>query len=318
LTKVLITGVTAFVGSHLADYLLDKVGDIEVHGIRRPRSRDEFTRKEVIYHEADITDYTGISEIVAELKPDFIFHLAAQSFVPLSWQAPQATLITNILGTLNILEAIRKYSPSTTMQFAGSSEEYGMVYEDETPIKETNPLRPMSPYGVSKVAADLLCQQYLRSYGTKVVITRAFNHTGPRRGEIFVTSQIAKQIVEAELGREPIIYLGNLDAQRDFTDVRDMVRAYWQAVHECSYGKPYNICSGRIYPIRKVLKILLKFSKVDIEVKQDPARMRPSDVPILLGDSSRFESETGWHPEIPFEKTMEDLLNYWREKLGRR
>ncbi len=316
MSKVLITGVTAFVGSHLADYLLDKE-KVEVHGIRRPRSREEFIRPEVTYHEADITDYVGISDIVRRVEPNFIFHLAAQSFVPLSWQAPAATLSTNILGTLQILEAVRNNLSNCVVQVACSSEEYGEVREGETPIKETNPLRPLSPYGVSKVAADLLAQQYYKSYGVKTIITRAFNHTGPRRGEVFVTSSFAKQIAEVEKGRRSAVLVGNLEAVRDFTDVRDIVRAYWLAVNSCRFGEPYNICSGKSYKISAVLTTLLSLSStVIIGVKQDPTRMRPSDVQVLLGSYEKFNKATGWTPTIPFKKTMEDLLNYWRSKLN--
>lgn len=312
--KVLITGVTAFVGSHLADYLLDEQ-KVEVHGIKRPRSRTEFLRYDVKYHEADVVDPVGVASVVKEVQPNYIFHLAAQSYVPLSWQAPQATLTTNIMGTLNVLEAVRRECPEAVIQVAGSSEEYGLVYPNETPIKETNPLRPQSPYGVSKVAADLLSQQYHRSYGTMVVITRGFNHTGPRRGEVFATSSFAKQIAEIEKGKEPIIYVGNLEAERDWTDVRDIVKAYWMAANKCLHGEPYNVCSGKVWRIRSMLDMLLTLSDIKIEVKQDPSRMRPSDVPVLLGDSSKFRLVTGWKPKIPFAKTLEDLLNYWRERV---
>lgn len=312
--KVLITGATAFAGSHLADYLIDEQC-IEVHGIKRPRSREEFVRKEVTYHEADVTDIIGVASIVKKLKPDIIFHLAAQSFVPLSWQAPAATLSTNIIGTLQVLEAVRRENPKTTVHIAGSSEEYGKVNEDELPITESNPLRPLSPYGVSKVGADLLSQQYFHSYGIKVVITRAFNHTGPRRGAAFVTSSFAKQIAEIEKGKEPVIYVGNLSASRDFTDVRDMVKAYWLAATRCRFGEPYNICSGKAHTVSKVLKTLLKFTDRGIEVRQEKSRLRPSDVSVLLGDCSKFRSLTKWNTTIPFEQTMLDLLNYWRERV---
>ncbi len=312
--KVLITGVTAFVGSHLADKLVKE--GVEVHGIKRPRSRDEFINPGVIYHEADVTDYVGVTEIIKEVKPEVIFHLAAQSFVPLSWQAPTATLNTNIIGTLNILEGVRKLSPDTRVQVAGSSEEYGMVWIGETPIKETNPLRPMSPYGVSKVAADLLAQQYYMSYGVRTIITRAFNHEGPRRGENFVTSNFAKQVALIEKGRQdPVIKVGNLEASRDFTDVRDMIVAYCEAVRICSPGEPYNICSGKAYKIQEVLDILLGYSKVEVKIEQDENRMRPSDVPLLLGDYSKFKQRTRWTPKIPFEQTLLDTLDYWRAKL---
>jgi len=218
---------------------------------------------------------------------------------------------------VNLLEAVRKSRCDPVIQIAGSSEEYGLVYPDEMPIKETNPLRPMSPYGVSKVAQDLLSRQYYRSYGLKTVVTRAFNHTGPRRGDVFVTSNFSKQVAETEKGlREAVICVGNLNAQRDFSDVRDIVRAYWLAVNKCEYGEVYNICSGKARKIQSVLDLLLSMSKVrNIEVKQDPSRMRPSDVEILQGDYSKFKEATGWKPKIPFEQTMEDLLNYWRGRL---
>jgi GDP-4-dehydro-6-deoxy-D-mannose reductase len=313
--KVLITGVTAFAGSHLADFLLDN--DLaEVHGIRRPRSRDEFIRKEVIYHEADVTDYVGVSDIIKDLKPTYIFHLAAQSFVPLSWKAPAATLTTNILGTLTMLEAVKNLSPETIIQVACSSEEYGLVRENEVPIKESQPLRPLSPYGVSKVAVDLLAQQYNHSYGTHTIITRAFNHEGPRRGEVFVTSSFAKQIAEIEAGkREPVIRVGNLEAKRDFTDVRDMVKAYWLAVQGCKFGVPYNVCSETSISIQKMLDILLSFSKISVSTLEDKDRLRPSDVLVLEGDCKLFKSTTGWSPKISLERTLEDLLNYWRRAI---
>ena len=191
-----------------------------------------------------------------------------------------------------------------------------MVYPNEVPIRETNPLRPLSPYGVSKVAADKLGCQYHMSYGLKTVVTRAFNHTGPRRGDVFVTSNFSKQVAEIERGlKEPTIYVGNLDARRDFTDVRDIVKAYWLAVTKGEYGEVYNICSGETRTIQSVLDLLLSMTDKKIEIKQDPSRMRPSDVEVLHGDYSKFKERTGWKPEIPFEKTMADLLNYWRERV---
>jgi GDP-4-dehydro-6-deoxy-D-mannose reductase len=224
---------------------------------------------------------------------------------------------TNAVGTIHLLETIRKLDIDPAIQIAGSSEEYGLVFPDEVPIKETNPLRPLSPYGVSKVAQDKLGFQYHRSYGLKIVVTRGFNHTGPRRGEVFVTSDFAKQIVEIEKGlREPVIRVGNLDAKRDFTDVRDTVRAYWLSVSKCEFGECYNVSSGNVWVIKDVLDLLLKSSKKkDIRIEQEKGRMRPSDVQILHGDATKFMEKTGWKPEIPFEKTMSDLLEYWREVL---
>ena len=313
--KALITGVTGFAGSHLADYLIDKQ-KVEVHGIKRPRSKTEFLRYDVHYHEGDITDKASMSRLILEVAPDYIFHLAAQSFVPLSWTAPEATLTTNIIGTLNILETVRELGGKAVIHIAGSSEEYGMVAPEECPITEQQPLRPLSPYGVSKVAADLLGQQYCRSYGLNTIITRAFNHTGPRRGEQFVTSKIARQLALIKLEEaEPVLTLGNLEAVRDFTDVRDMVRAYWLAANHCQPGLPYNIGTGEGHTIRNVVDTLCALTDTWPQIEQDLQFMRPSDVPRLICNSITFRDDTGWKPEIPFEQTLRDLFDYWMRRL---
>jgi GDP-4-dehydro-6-deoxy-D-mannose reductase len=222
-----------------------------------------------------------------------------------------------VIGTIHLFEAIRKSKIEPKIHVAGSSEEYGMVYPNEVPIKETNPLRPLSPYGVSKVAEDKLSYQYFKSYGLKTVVTRAFNHTGPRRGDVFATSNFSKQVAEIEKGlREPIMYVGNLNAQRDFCDVRDIVKAYWLSLQKCKFGEVYNICSEKTRRIQEVLDMVLDMSKVkNIKVKKDPKRMRPSDVEILLGDCTKFKEQTGWKTTIPFEQTMKDLLEWWRNEI---
>ena len=313
--KVLITGITGFVGSYLAEHLLAQ-GD-EVYGTVRWRSRLDninHIKNKVKLIETDIRDSYSIEKAIRAVEPDVIFHLAAQSFVHTSFHAPQETLSTNIIGTINLLEAVRMSKTDPVVQIAGSSEEYGLVLPDETPIKETNQLRPLSPYGVSKVAEDMLAYQYHRSYGIKTVITRAFNHEGPRRGDVFSTSNFAKQIAEIESGlKEPVIFVGNLESSRDFTDVRDVVRAYTLAVEKCDYGEAYNICSGHAWKISEMLNLLLFMSSKKIEIKEDMTRMRPSDVQLLLGDFSKFHKKTGWKPEISFEKTLKDLLDYWRK-----
>jgi len=316
--RVLITGITGFAGSHLAEHLLD-LGGFEIYGLYRWRSRTEniegFKDKFNLI-EGDIRDASSMRHLIEEIKPDWVFHLAAQSYVPMSWKAPVETLSTNIIGEANLFEACRKTDCDPLIHIAGSSEEYGFVLPDEVPIKETNPLRPLSPYGVSKVAQDLLAFQYFKSYGLKVIRTRAFNHTGPRRGEVFATSNFARQIVMIEKGKaEPIIRVGNLEAVRDFSDVRDIARAYTLALKKGEPGEVYNICSGKGIKIRQLLDMLLAQSKVDIEIKEDPARMRPSDVGFLIGDATRFRAKTGWRPEIPFEQTLADLLAFWRERV---
>jgi GDP-4-dehydro-6-deoxy-D-mannose reductase len=316
--RVLITGITGFVGSHLAEYCLAR-GDVELFGTLRWRSRMDNVHdvaESVEMIDCDLRDYIATRRTIADVRPDFIFHLAAQSFVPTSWKAPVETVVTNMVGEINIFESLRELGLWSRVQIAGSSEEYGLVHEDEVPIKETNPLRPLSPYGVSKVGQDLLGYQYHMSYGLNIIRTRAFNHTGPRRGDVFVSSNFAKQIAMIEKGaKEPVIEVGNLDARRDFTDVRDMVKAYWLAVEKGVPGEVYNLGSGKDVTIRKMLDMLLEHSNVKIDVRQDPARMRPSDVEILLADTTKFHELTGWVPEIPLEKTLGDLLDYWRERV---
>jgi len=296
--------------------------DVEVYGIIRWRSRTENIEHiwdKLNLLECDLRDASSTRDVIEEIRPDRIFHLAAQSFVPTSWKAPTESLTTNVIGQVNVFEAVRKLDIDCSLQIACSSEEYGMVYPDETPIKESNPLRPLSPYGVSKVGQDMLGYQYFMSYGMKVVRTRGFNHTGPRRGPVFVCSDFAKQIVDIEKGlREPYMEVGNLDARRDFTDVRDMVRAYWLALEKGKPGTVYNICTGTRFSIKEILDMLLEISGVKVEVRTDKGRLRPSDVPLLQGDNSLFTGDTGWEPEIPMEKTMADLLEFWRTCPSRR
>ncbi len=314
--KALITGITGFAGSHLADLLLKK--KYQVHGLCRWRSRTEnidHIKSKVRLVEGDLLDSHSLQDLIIDVRPDYVFHLAAQSYVPASWTSPAVTLEINTIGACNLFEAIRAAQIEPVIQIACSSEEYGLVKPDEIPIKETNPLRPLSPYGVSKVALDYLGYQYFKSYGMKIVRTRGFNHTGPRRGDVFAESTFAKQVAEIEKGRkEPVIQVGNLEAKRDYTDVRDMVNGYLLAALKGESGEVYNICSGKTVSIRKVLETFLQMSKVKVKVEQDPTRMRPSDVPILQGDAAKFKRRTGWQPEIPLEKTLKDLLNYWRDE----
>lgn len=319
MVKTLITGITGFAGSHLAEYLLQQKG-IKIFGIYRWRSRTENIeniKNRVKFYECDLRDAASTLEVIKKVKPDMIFHLAAQSYVPMSWTAPNETLTTNITGQVNIFEAVRMLGlKNCRIQLACSSEEYGMVLSSETPIKETNPLRPLSPYGVSKVAQDLLGYQYFMSYGLQIIRTRGFNHEGPRRGDVFVTSNFCKQVVEIEKGkRKPIIYVGNLNAVRDFTDVRDVVRGYYLTLRDGKPGEVYNICSGKGYKIKELLDMVLSFTNRQIEIKQDRSRLRPSDVELLIGDNTKVRKAVGWKPEIPFTKTMKDLIEYWRQRI---
>jgi len=315
--RVLVTGVTGFAGSHLVDYLLER-GDCEIFGIlrwRSPTENIEHFRNRITLLECDLRDASSTRDTLEQVRPEYVFHLAAQSFVPTSWTAPSESLTTNVLGQVNIFEAVRRMGLTCRIQLACSSEEYGLVHPDELPIRESNPLRPLSPYAVSKVAQDLLGYQYWMSWKLDVVRTRGFNHEGPRRGPVFVASDFAKQIADIEKGRkEPVLHVGNLEAKRDFTDVRDMVRAYWLALEKCEPGEVYNICSGKAWSIQEVLDRLLGMTKTKIEVRQDGGRLRPSDVPVLLGDYSKFNRATGWNPTIPFEQTLADMLDHWRAR----
>lgn len=341
--RVLITGITGMAGSHLAEYILGMEG-VEIYGCMRPRSKMDnlediaavgklnalegqcilsegmlrmYARPDKVnLIEADMADAFSMKKLISAVRPDRIFHLAAQSFVPASWHYPAQTLELNILGQLNVLEAVRDAGIDPLIHIAGSSEEYGLVLPDEVPMKETNPLRPLSPYAVSKVGQEMLAYQYHKSYGMKTIVTRGFNHTGPRRGHVFVTSNFARQVARIEKGLQPpVLMVGDLTSKRDWTDVRDMVRAYWLTLEKCTPGEVYNIGSGSSRPVQEVLDILLSISHVQIDVKQDPARMRPSDVKILWADYGKFHEATGWRPEIPFEKTIADTLNYWRKRV---
>ncbi|MDY6908310.1 MAG: GDP-mannose 4,6-dehydratase [Chloroflexota bacterium] len=343
--RILITGVTGMAGSHLAEYLLAR-GDLEVYGTYRWRSRmenlsdlkragrlcivgqpaDDATRSPSVSGaggpglnliDGDIADPASMRRVIAAVRPDCIFHLAAQSFVPSSWSAPAETLSRNIIGQVNLLDAVRDAGIDPVIHIAGSSEEYGMVLPDEVPVKETNPLRPLSPYAVSKIAQEMLAYQYHKSYGLKTIVTRGFNHEGPRRGEVFVTSNMAKQIAEIEAGLRPsILYTGDLSSVRDWTDVRDFVRAYWLAAEKGAPGEVYNIGSGVGREVGQMLDVLLGMSDAQVEVRQDPSRLRPSDVKILVCDSTKFRTLTGWEPTIPFEQTMRDILDYWRGRTS--
>ncbi len=315
--RLLITGITGFVGSHMAEYALAQ--GAEVFGSSRWRSRTEnieHLRSQIKLIECDLRDLAAVRSLLEVAEPTHVVHLAAQSFVGASWQMPAETLSTNVISQVNLLEGIRRLKPAPRFLVVGSSEEYGLAYPDELPIRETNPLRPLSPYAVSKVAQDMMGYQYFMSYGLPIIRTRAFNHEGPRRGEVFVTSNFAKQVAEIEAGlREPIIFVGNLKPRRDFSDVRDIVRGYWQLLERGEPGEVYNLCSGRSWAIQQVLDFLLEQSRVKgIAVESDPARLRPSDVMVLEGDPSKIRKATGWEVVTPFERTLKDLLAYWRQR----
>lgn len=313
--KVLITGINGFVGSHLTEYLLSQKG-IRVFGLDQSDSLSSHLQHlagHVSIYACDLRDRKALIKIVKEIKPDRIIHLAAQSFVPRSWEDPVETIEINVIGTINLFEVIRQINPEARVLVTCSSEEYGLVKPHELPVTEKNPFRPLSPYAVSKVTQDLLCHQYFRNYKLPVICTRSFNHTGPRQNASFVIPSFACQIAEIEKGqREPVLKVGNLEAVRDFSDVRDIIRGYWMALETAEPGMSYNICSGQGIAIQEILNRLLALTEMPIQVEQDPTRMRPSDVPRLVGDFTLFQQATGWQPEIPLDQTLRDILTYWR------
>ncbi len=310
--KALITGISGFAGGHLAEYLASKKG-VRVYGLaRRPE------KGSASVFACDIRDGAKLEKILRRIKPDRVFHLAAQASVPVSWKDPRGTFEQNLNGTLNLLEAARRACPKALIQLTGSAQEYGIPPKTSGRIGESAPLNPLSPYAVSKAAQDFLMKFYGRRFGMKIVMTRAFNHIGPRQSDDFIASSFAKQIAEIEAGlRRPEILVGDLRSVRDYTDVRDMVRAYWLSLEKGRAGEVYNIASGRGRSGLEILEAYLKITDARIRVKKDPSRMRSHDLPRLVGDPSKFMRRTGWKPEINFEKSLEDILNYWRKEVGR-
>lgn len=319
---VLITGITGFVGSHLAEYILENHKNVAVYGLVRWRSPKNNISKildKVNLMFGDLEDYSSLEKILSEVKPDVIFHLAAQSYVDFSFVSPLSTLSTNVIGTGNLLEVIKTlklqvgYDP--IIHICSSSEVYGQVKEDEVPIKETNHFRPASPYAVSKVGEDMLALQYFLSWKIKTIRTRMFTHEGPRRGEVFAPSNFAKQVAAIEAGKqEPVVSVGNLNSVRTFMDVRDAVKAYWLLVNKCMPGEVYNIGGVETMTIGDMLDKLISFStKRDIKVEVDPKRLRSSDVTLQIPSVEKFIEQTGWKPEIQFDQTLKDMLSYWRD-----
>jgi len=316
--KILITGITGMVGSHLAEYVLTHQPGVEVHGMlrwRSPLKHISHIRERLHLHYAELRDLHSLIALLRKVQPERIFHLAAQSFVTTSFDAPADTLHTNVIGTTNLLDAIRITGIDTKIHVCSSSEVYGQVLENEVPIKESNPFRPASPYAVSKVGEDMIAYQYFLSYGIKTYRTRMFTHTGPRRGDVFAESAYAKQIVEVESGlRKNPIRVGNLGSIRTFADVRDAVRAYWLLLEKCSPGEVYNIGGNRTMTCGDMLELLKEMARCPIEHMMDPALLRPSDVTLQIPDTTKFHQATGWVPEIPFEETLQNLLDYHRKK----
>lgn len=312
--RALLTGAGGFVGKHLIAYLLQNTGWQLYCATRSPAEAKDSER--VHWVRWDLRDATRTGELVAQIAPDFVFHLAAQSNVQQAFKDPEGTFTTNVVGQLNLLNSLRTASPQARVLVACSSEQYGLVRPADIPIDEDTPFRPNNPYAVSKIAQDALAVQHFLSWGQQTIRVRAFNHIGPGQSEHFVASAFARQVARIEAGlQEPVLYVGNLEAERDFTDVRDMVGAYLLAITWGEPGEVYNIGSGKAHTIQSLLDAFLASSKVPVEVRQDSARMRPSDIPVLVCDASRFRQRTGWAPELPWEQTLQDILDYWRNKV---
>ncbi|OHD14639.1 MAG: GDP-mannose 4,6-dehydratase [Spirochaetes bacterium GWB1_36_13] len=324
--SVLITGVSGMVGSHLCDYLLANT-DWNIYGMCRWRSPldnlehliDKANKKDRLFFEyADLNDTGSLMHVLKKVKPDYVFHLAAQSYPQTSFNSPAETLQTNIIGTTNLLESIRILEIDPVIHVCASSEVFGRVPKDKLPIHEEVNFHPASPYAISKAGTDLIGRFYGEAYKMKVMTTRMFTHTGPRRGDVFAESTFAKQIamIEGNL-LPPVVKVGNLNSMRTWADVRDAVRAYYMLVTvNPTAGEYYNIGGTYSCTIEDMLKYLLSIStRKDIKIEIDPSRIRPIDADLQIPDISKFQKHTGWKPEIAFEKTMQDLLNYWRERI---
>ena len=334
--RILITGITGFVGSHMADYLLKNVSDVKIFATRRWRSKEEnikhlFGNEQVVFEECDLLDRGSLARIIDIAKPDLVYHFAAQSFPESSFLTPVSTLTTNIIGTTNLLEELRLSKErnycNPTIVSVSSSEVYGNVLEEETPITETNLIRAANPYSISKVGHDLMSQYYAKAFDMRVIITRMFSHEGKRRGKRFALSSFAHQIVMAEKDEKfpqyapsfpthPIRH-GNLDSIRTYNHIDDAVHAYWLAVDNCDYGEVYNIGGDHTCSVGDALDMLISKSKTPKAfIKEfNSNRVRPTDITLQIPDSTKFRVKTGWKPTKGLEEICDDLLNYWREVL---
>lgn len=319
--RTLITGVTGFAGSHLAEYLLDLPDPPEIHGLVRWRSPRDHVRhlgERITYHEGDLRDLPSLIAVLQAVRPDRIHHLAAQSHVPTSYRSPVATMDANATGTVNLLEAVRQVGLDCRIQICSTSEVYGRVRPEDSPIREECPLNPLSPYALGKCAADLAGAMYHQAHGLAAIRSRGFNHSGPRRGEVFVDSFFALQIARIERGlQEPEIRVGDLTPVRTFCDVRDIVRGYHLLLEHGEPGEVYNLGGETTISIQEVLDRLLDLAgqRGEVKIRRDPSLLRPVDIPLQVPCSDRFHALTGWKPRIPYEQTLGDMLEYWGSRL---
>ena len=321
--RVLITGAGGFVGGHLAAFLaslrtVSSETDLELHGtILQHEVRPTLNALGLTLHQIDLCVPDAVHALLDAVRPDRIYHLAGQAYVPLSFEQPWATFETNIRAPLNLLQSMRDLKlTESRILVVSSAEMYGIARPDQMPLTEATPFAPGSPYSVSKIAQDMLALQYYLSYKTYTIRVRSFNHIGPGQSDRFAVSAFASQIARIELGQaRPVVYVGDLSAERDLTDVRDVVRAYYLALEHGSAGAVYNVCSGIAYPMRMVLDRMIDLSLRPVNVEVDPKRLRPIDIPRLLGDCSALYRQTGWQPTITLDQTLSDVLDDWRQRL---
>jgi GDP-4-dehydro-6-deoxy-D-mannose reductase len=314
--RALITGISGFVGSHLAEYLLAHT-DWQVAGTVYGRLDNiAHLRDRLLLYPAELSSPDVVRFIAEDCRPDWIFHLAAQPIPSLSRQDPWFTLENNIRAQLNVLEAVTQLQLKARVLVVGSSEEYGQVAPEYIPVNEETPLRPATPYAVSKITQDYLGLQYYQSYGVEAIRVRPFNHIGPRQRTGFVAPDFARQVAEIEAGlRPPRVVVGNLDVVRDFSDVRDIVQGYYLALTQGQPGDVYNMGAGRGHSVRQMLETLIRLAGREVEIVQDPERMRPVDTPRIVADCHKIRSATGWQAAIPFEQSLADVLDYWRTQV---
>jgi GDP-4-dehydro-6-deoxy-D-mannose reductase len=313
--RIFITGITGPVGSALADELA-RMDGLTIHAFKRWRSDTrpiDHLRGKITFHEGDIDDPFSVSHALEQAAPDRIYHLAAQSYPSASWDAPIATMRTNIEGTINVLEGVRQHCPAARVHIAGTSAQYGLVAPDAMPIRETHPMRPLSPYGVSKVAAELTGLQYHHSYGLHVVVTRSFNHVGPHQGDRCAIQTFCQQMAAVEMGRqEPVLRVGNLEPRRDFSHTADVARALWLLLEHAPPGEVYNLCSGTATRIGDIVELVRGLGRVPVEVQIAEDRLRPADEPLLVGDNRKLRAATGWEPRVGIAEIVAGVLDYWR------
>jgi len=313
--KVFISGATGFVGCHLIDFL--SLAEYEIYGTSfpdKPEEEDHYRGKNISY--LDIRSEQEVFETIKRTQPDWIFHLAAISNVRHSWERRRETLETNLMGTFYLFEAVRKFVPRARFLFVSSSDVYGILVPTEKALKEEDSFHVVNPYAFTKVSGEILSKFYAEIENLDIVIARSFPHTGPGQSPDFVCSDWALQIARIEKGlAKPVIEVGNISVERDFTDVRDVVRAYALLMEKGRRGEVYNVCSGKAVPLREILDLLLSFSSQKIEVQVDSRKLRKADIPLLLGDNKKIKEETSWEPAISLKQSLRDLLEYWRKKV---